>query len=95
MSFLRAGAVAVGMAVNKDGLRAKLGSGAERHGGVHAEFSRFVGGSRNYAAFVPLASDNDWLAFERRIKKLFDGDKESVHVHVEDGSGKCGHIVPS
>jgi hypothetical protein len=40
--FFRAIAVALGMAVDKDGVRAHFIGGAQRHGRMHAEFARFV-----------------------------------------------------
>ena len=37
----------------------------ERQGGVDAEFARFVGGGRDYAAFVAFAADYYGFAFQR------------------------------
>ena len=42
MHFFRTLPIAIGMAVDEDGLRAKLGCGAQRHGGVHAKLAGFV-----------------------------------------------------
>ena len=89
--FLRACAIAVGMAVHENSLRTKFGGGAQRHGGMHAECPRRVRGCGDNAAFVALASDHDGLAFQRWVEQLFDRDEEGVHVNVEDGSGGREH----
>ncbi len=78
------------MAVDEDGLRAEAGGGAQRHGGVDAEFARGVGSGRDHAALVGLSADYHGFAFERRIEELFDGDEEGVHVDVEVGL----HLMP-
>ena len=49
-------AVAVGMAVDENGLRAELGGGAQRHGGMHAEFAGLVGCRGDHAALVGPAA---------------------------------------
>ena len=48
----RALAVALGMAVDEDRLRAQFVRGAQRHGGMHAEFARGVRCGRDHAALV-------------------------------------------
>src|ERR1700676_4708292 len=62
---------------------------------MYSEFSRGIGGGGDNSALVALAAYNDWLAFQRRIKKFFHGDKEGVHVDVEDGAGECGLVRSS
>ena len=86
--FVHAGgvvAVAGGVAVDEDGMRAHACGGAQRHGGMHAEFARFVGCRGHHAALVRAAAHDHGLAFERRIEQLFDGHEERIHVHVKDG----------
>ena len=83
VDLARVFAIALGMAVDEDGLRAESVGGAQRHGGVDAEFARGVGRGRDDAALVGLAADDHGLAFERGIEELFDGDEEGVHVDVE------------
>jgi len=82
--------VTVGVSVDEDGVRAHLGRGAQRHGGMHSEFSRFVGSRGDDSAFVALSTNDYGFAFQRRIVELFHGDEESVHVDVEDGAGDGG-----
>ena len=74
------------MAVDEDGLRAELVGGAQRHGGMHAEFARGVGCGGDDAALVGPAADDHGLAFERGIEELFHGHEERVHVDVEVGA---------
>ena len=76
-------AVALGVAVDEDGLRAQLVGGAQGHGGVDAELAGGVGGGGDDAALVGAASDDHGLAFERGIEELFHGHEEGVHVDVE------------
>ena len=78
-------AIAGGVAVDEDGLRAQARGGAKRHGGVDAEFARGIGRGRDHAALVSLPTDDHGLADERGIEELFDGDEEGVHVDVEVG----------
>jgi hypothetical protein len=86
VDLLRIFAVAGGVAVDEDGLRAEFVCGAQGHGGVDAEFARGVGGGGNYAALVGAAADDDGLAFEGRVVELFHGNEEGVHVDVEEGA---------
>jgi hypothetical protein len=79
-------AVTVHVAFDEDGLRAEAGGGAERHGGVDAEFSSGVGGGRDDAALVGLAAYDDGFAFEGRVEEFFDGDEEGVHIYMADDS---------
>ncbi len=85
VDLARVFAIARGVAVDEDGVRAEPGSGAERHGGVDAEFAGCVGGGRDNAALVGLSADDHGLADERGIEEFFDGDEEGVHVDVEVG----------
>jgi hypothetical protein len=78
------------MTIDEDGVGTHLGGGAQRHGGMDSEFASFVGGRGNDAALVALSANHDGFAFERGIEELFHGDKESVHVDVEDGAGEGG-----
>ena len=84
--FLRALAVALGVAFDEDRLRAKLAGCAQGHGGVDAKFPCRVAGRGDYAALVGLAAYDDGLAFERWVVEFFHRDEEGVHVEVEDGS---------
>ena len=68
MDFLGALAIALGMAIDENRLRAHLGRGAQRHGGMHAEFARLVGGGGDHAALVALSADDDGFAFQRGSK---------------------------
>jgi hypothetical protein len=57
---------------------------------MYAELARFVGSGGNDSAFVALTTDDDGLPFQRGFVEFFDGDKEGVHIHVENGAGKSG-----
>ena len=92
VGLLRKFAIAVGMSVDEDGVRAELGGGAQRHGGMDSELAGRIGSGGDDSAFVALASDDDGLAFERGIVELFHGDEEGVHVDVEDGAGEGGLV---
>ena len=89
--FFRTLAIAVGMAVHEDGLRAKLGRGAQRHGGVHAELAGFVRCRGNHAALVALSAHDYGFSLQFRIEQLFHGHEEGVHIDVEDRPGKAAH----
>src|SRR5579863_2424386 len=91
INLFRALAIPLRMAVYEDGMRAKLGRRAQRHGRMNSKFTRFVGGSRDYAPLVALASHHHGFAFEGRIEQLFHRDEERVHVYVEDGFGEPRH----
>ena len=73
-------------------VRAEAPGSAQRHCGMHAEFSRFVGRRRDDSALVALAPDHDRFSFQRGIEEFFDGDEESVHVDVEDDAGESGLV---
>ena len=79
-------AVAIRVAVDEDGLRAELVGGAQRHGGVDAEFACGIGGGGDDAAFVGASADDYGFAAERGVVEFFHGDEESVHVDVEEGA---------
>ncbi len=81
------------MAIEIDGVRAETAGGAQRHGGVDAEFPGFVAGGGDYAALIGLAADDDGLAAELGALEQLDGDEEGVHVDVEDGGGGRGRLV--
>ena len=57
--------------------------GDRRHGGAHAELSRFVACRRDDAA-LPRSADGDRLAAQLRIVALLDGGVEGVHIDVDD-----------
>ena len=73
------------------GLGAEASGGAQGHGGVDAVAPRLVAGGANHAALVRLAADNHRQAAQLGALEQLDGNKERVHIHVQDGSGKlCG-----
>src|ERR1035441_10861822 len=76
------------MAIDEGCMWTHLGRCAQRHGGMDAEFSRFIGSGGNDSALVPLPTDDDWLAFQGWIEEVFHGDEEGVHVDVGDGAGE-------
>jgi len=82
------------MAVEENGVRAKLSGGAERHGGMNAELSRFVAGGGYDAALIGTTSDDNGFTAEIGAVKMFDGDEEGVHVDVKNvGDGWGGEVV--
>src|SRR5258708_39352438 len=70
------------MAIEKHGVRAQLGRGAERHGRVHAELTGFIRRGGNHAAFILLSAYHNGFALQLRIVELFHRDEEGVHVDV-------------
>src|ERR1700719_3626810 len=84
-------AIAVGMAVDEDGMRAKCGRGTQGHGGVHAKFAGFVGRRRNYPSLIALSAHDHSLAFQFRREQFFHRHEESVHVDAENGGGESAH----
>ena len=79
------------MAVHEDRVRAQLGGGAQRHGGMHAKLARLVRRGRDHAALVALAAHHHRLSLQRRIGQLFHRHEERIHVDVEDGLGELRH----
>lgn len=71
--------------VEKNGVRAELAGGAQRHGRMNAEFASFVAGGSDYAALILLATDDNGKAAEVGTLEEFDGDEECIHVDVKDG----------
>ena len=55
---------------------------------MHAEFSRRIRSRRDHAPLVALSAHDDRFALEGGVVKFFDGDKEGVHIDVEDGAGR-------
>ena len=93
VNFLRAVAVARGMPGDEDGVRTKPGRGTQRHGGMHSELARLIGGRSYNAALVGRSSDDNRLILQRRIVELLHRDEESVHVYVEDGPRLRAHVA--
>src|SRR5262249_35908292 len=58
------------MAVKEDGMRAQLGRGAERHGGMYTEFASFIRGGGNHSSLVPLAAYYHGFALQVRVAEL-------------------------
>ena len=54
-------AIPSGVTIDKDGMRTEPDGVAQRHGRVHAVFARRIGGGRDNAALVCLASHDDGL----------------------------------
>ena len=88
VNLFRTLAVALGMAVDEDRLRAHLRGGAQRHGGMHSELARFIRSCGDDAALVALSADDHCLAFQRWIEQFLHRDEERVHVDVEDGASE-------
>ena len=85
-------AVELVVAVEKNRLGAELRSGAQRHGGMHAEAARFVARAGYHAALVALAAYDYRLALQLRAREQFDGDEKRVHVHVQDRGRRFGRV---
>ena len=83
-------AVALGMSVDEDGVRALLGCGAQRHGGMDSELAGFVGSGGDHSTLVALPANDNGFAFQRRIVEFLDRDEEGVHIDVEDGARERG-----
>ena len=94
VDLVRVVAVALRVAVDENGLRAKLVRRAQRQGRVDAELARRVGCRRDHAALVGPAAHHHRLALERRIEQFFHGDKEGVHIQVEVGPHGCMSAGP-
>ena len=72
------------VAIQINGVRTKPPSGAKRHGGMHAKLASFVASSRDDAALIRLPADDHRFAAQLRPLQQFHGDKERVHVDVQD-----------
>ena len=59
------------MSRDEDRLGAVLVGGAQGHRGVDAELAGRVGGCRNHAALIVLASDDNGFASQRGIVQFF------------------------
>ena len=90
--FFGAFPVTLGMSIDENSMRTVLGGGPQRHRGVNSEFTGFVGGRRDYTAFVALAAYHDRFSLQRWIVQFFHRYKECVHIHVENGAKKSGLI---
>ena len=96
-------AVALGMPVDKDGIRTKLRRSSQRQRRMHPKLPRLIRCRRHHPALVALSTDDDGFAFQRGIVEFFHRHEEGVHIDVEDGAGesrqlRCdGHerIVPA
>ena len=74
------------VAIEEDGMRTEAARGAEGHGGVNAVFARLVTGSGDDTALVGAAAYYNRFAAKVGSVEEFDGDKECVHIHVENGT---------
>src|SRR4029077_11973009 len=79
-------AVELVMAVEKDRLRAELCGGAQRHRGVNAEAPRFIACRGHDSTLVALAAYHDGQAAEFWTRQQLDGNKERVHINVQNRS---------
>src|SRR5438105_11294892 len=52
---------------------------------MHAKLARLIRCGRDHATLVRPSANHDGLAAQSGIEELFHGDKEGVHVDVEDG----------
>jgi hypothetical protein len=79
----------------KDGVRAQMFGPNSRHGGTHAELSRFIRGSAHYGA-IPSPGDHYGLAAQLRIVPLLYGRLECVHIDMNDlATGHlANHLIP-
>jgi hypothetical protein len=82
--LLRIFAVAMRASFNEDPMRAKPGSGTQWHRRMNTESTRSVGSGSNNAPLIALPADHHGFALERWIEKLFNRDKERVHVDMTD-----------
>jgi len=84
--------VALGMAVDKNCMRAKLRGCAQRKRRMDSKFAGFIRCGGNHSALVALTADNDGFSFEGGVVEFFHGNKKSVHIDVEDGAGKSRDV---
>ena len=78
--------IALRVAFDENGLRTVLVGGAQRHGGMHAEFARFVRGGGDDAPLITFATHHNRLAAQIRIVEFFHRHEERVHIDVKDGA---------
>jgi hypothetical protein len=67
-----------------DQIRTTLQRHERRHGGVNAEYARFVIARGQHAATIPRAADTDWLSAQSRPVPHFDRRVKAIHVEVND-----------
>src|SRR5712664_2719861 len=72
----------------EDCVRTQTFGSNSRHGGTHAELSRFIRSSAHHRA-IPAPSDNNGLATKLRIIPLFYGRIKRVHVDMNDLTHGC------
>ena len=75
------------MPIEKDGMRAQLRRGAQRHCGMYAKFSRFVARGRDHAALVALPADDHRLPAQFRPRQQLYGNEKRIHINVQDRRG--------
>ena len=85
--------VTIRMAGDENRSRAEARSTPQGHGGVYPESSGGIGSGRNHAALIRAAADNDGLAFQARIEKLFDRHEKGIHIDVKNSSFRQGHLT--
>src|SRR6476646_7387041 len=73
------------MPIQKNRLRTKFGRRAQRHRRLNSEFTRLVAGGGNHAALVGPAAYDYRFAAQLRPLEQFHGNKERVHVHMQNG----------
>jgi len=57
---------------------------------MNSKLTRFIRGGRDHSALAALSAHDDGFAFQRWIVKFLYGNKESIHVDVEDRAGEGG-----
>jgi hypothetical protein len=59
---------------------------------MDAKLARLVRGGGDHAALIPLSANNNGFSFQRGVKEFFHGDKERVHIDMEDGAWEGGLV---
>ena len=69
-----------------DEFRAALQRHVGRHGGAHAELSRFIITGREDPAPIAGAAHSDWFAAQLRAIAHFDRGIKAIHIQMDDGA---------
>ena len=84
--------VAVGVAIDEDGVRAEFAGGPQRHGRMYAELARLIRRRGNYAALIRPPTDDHGFPLQRRIEQFLDRNEEGVHIDMENGFRHGGEL---
>ena len=81
------------MPIQKNGLRTKFPSRAQRHRGMHSKLSRLVTRRCNDAALIRPPSHHNRLAPQLRPFEQFHRNKKRVHVDMQNRRDRIRRLL--